>query len=55
MISAYLKLNIEEMLSRFNSQLSYDIARSKANLQKQVLLILYNLIEMNSGIEERTL
>ncbi len=55
MISAYLKLNLADMLARYDAELSFDIARSKANMQKQVLLILYNLIDMNSGIEDRTL
>jgi hypothetical protein len=32
MITAYLKLNIKDMLDRFDNQLSFDIARSKANI-----------------------
>jgi hypothetical protein len=32
MISAYLKLNLADMLARYDAELSFDIARSKANM-----------------------
>ena len=49
-ILSYLKLSFGTVLGYFDPSFSIERAKSRYNIEKQVLLIFYNLVNMNSGI-----
>ncbi len=54
-IISYLKLNFATMIEMYDPNFTIETAQARYSIETQVLMIVYNLVNMGQGLDQRVL